>query len=233
MKKRVALTREPPFNDELRDALSSTVRITEIPLTRTVYCSHTIIVDELASHPRRDTFATLAITSARAAQYLECALAFAADDAVVAVLGRATMNAVLAAGAVSADRVVALAQEENAAALGALIERGPVLALSANNPRPELRTAVLAKGLVFDEVVCYSTQSVELTKSERRGLRRAQVVVIGAPSAWNVARHEVSPHAVVVTWGETTASAVRADHAVVRVAKSSDPANVADAVLAP
>jgi precorrin-2 methylase len=61
-------------------------------------------------------------------------------------------------------------------------------------------------------VECYETTSVELGEEAFEQLRRADVVFIGAPSAWRVARAIVTDGAWVLVPGVTTLAAVRADH---------------------
>jgi hypothetical protein len=53
---------------------------------------------------------------------------------------------------------------------------------------------------------------MELTSQQRETLANADVVFIGAPSAWEVAKDYVSRGAWVVVPGSTTGDAVRASH---------------------
>jgi uroporphyrinogen-III synthase len=231
MKKRVVLTREAPLNDELAAALRGQARVRVVELTETEFRLPTLVAAELSERPLRSKYQTVAVTSARAAPYAVLALSFAAPDAVLAAVGKSTLQRLGAEGALKNDRVISVPDESNAAALGELIDRGPVLALTADSPRPELRAAVSEKGLVYDSVVCYSTVQVMPTRAQRRRLHRAHVVVIAAPSAWRVARLDVNERATIVTLGVSTASEVRRDHPRVRIANSTDMADVIREVL--
>ncbi len=90
---------------------------------------------------------------------------------------------------------------------------GPVLLLGAATMRPELASALRAKGIDVVSVACYETQGATLSASDERLLRDADVVFIGAPSAWSVARELVAPETWVVVPGASTGTDVRRDHA--------------------
>ena len=231
MKSRVVLTREPPLNDELAAALRGRAKVRVVSLTTTEFRNPTLVAAELSRHPMRGKFETIAVTSARAAPYAAMALTFAAPNAVLGAVGKATLERLTAEGAVQPGRTISVPDDANAAALGELIERGPVLALTADTPRPELRSAVAEKGLFYDAVVCYNTVIVVPDRAQQRQLRKADVVVIAAPSAWRAAREDVRADATVVTLGATTAGAVRMDHANVRVANSTQLVDVVLEVL--
>jgi hypothetical protein len=61
-------------------------------------------------------------------------------------------------------------------------------------------------------IACYETNGVALSANDVQVLRDADVLFIGAPSAWALAREHVSDGAWVVVPGATTGAAVRADH---------------------
>jgi hypothetical protein len=61
-------------------------------------------------------------------------------------------------------------------------------------------------------IACYETIDVALGEDERETLRLSDVLFIGAPSAWKVARQDVRPEAWVVVPGATTGAAVGVDH---------------------
>jgi uroporphyrinogen-III synthase len=219
-RRRVVLTREAPHNDELATALSAHVRVSEVELTRTQFRSLADVTDDLGGLIERGLFQTVAVTSRRAARYVDAALAVATVDARVAVVGASTRDAVVAQSPHAAQRIMTPPQISNAAGLGAVIDRGPVLALGAEQARSELVDALGEKGLTSESVICYRTVAAPLSRRKRRRLQRADIVVIFAPSAWESAKTTVGPHTHVVAVGETTADAVRRDHAALSIAES-------------
>jgi uroporphyrinogen-III synthase len=156
-------------------------------------------------------YATVAITSARAARYLPSVLDQCANDAVIAVVGPATHAAVLAAG-VGDHAIVGGPAAIDAAALATVINRGPVLHLGAATPRAELADGVAMRGLSFTHVTCYSTRPRVLDGLEQEKLNLGDIIAISAPSAWQVAKEHVRTSTMIVVPGATTADAVRADH---------------------
>jgi uroporphyrinogen-III synthase len=76
----------------------------------------------------------------------------------------------------------------------------------------ELTHVLQERGVVVAHVACYETLSVEPTSAQRETLANADVVFIGAPSAWAVAKDFVSPSAWVIVPGTTTGEVVRASH---------------------
>jgi hypothetical protein len=62
-------------------------------------------------------------------------------------------------------------------------------------------------------VACYETIGVTLGPSEQAALHSADVLFIGAPSAWAVARAYVTSDAWVVVPGPATGAEVRPEHA--------------------
>ena len=84
--------------------------------------------------------------------------------------------------------------------------------IGAAGGRDELPDELERQGLVVARVSCYETVPAELVDAQRAALAEADVVVIGAPSAWRVARSSVRATAWVVVPGPTTAAAVRAEH---------------------
>ena len=218
----VVLTREPPRNDDTRHALKEFCRVLEVPLTLTNYFDDTVVATSLAALPFAHQFATVIVTSARAARYLALALGVAGSDAAVVTIGPATTAAVRDALESASSVPVVQAPAATADALGSSLTRGPVLALGAASPRPELRDVVVARGLVFSAVACYETVPVALTGFTSEELRVADVLVVAAPSAWRVARNEIRRGTTVVAIGATTAAEVLRDHELVTTAEDRD-----------
>jgi uroporphyrinogen-III synthase len=69
-----------------------------------------------------------------------------------------------------------------------------------------------ARGLVVAVVACYETVTTPPDDEGERRLREADVVVIGAPSAWAVAASFIGPKVWVVVPGATTSAVVRERH---------------------
>ena len=202
----VVVTREVGRNDTLRDWLTPTATILEVPLTATAYRPLPEVEADLALAGDHGPFAVLAVTSARSRNYLEAARRVCARDVEVWTVGATTSGAVTDAGlAVSGEAHSALEVARQ-------IDHGPVLALGAREMRGELATELAARAIHVQTVVCYETVPLEPDEAARAAIRSADAVVIGAPSAWRVARTLVSPATWVVVPGETTAAAVRADH---------------------
>lgn len=212
----VVLTREAGHNDVERAWLPDDANVVEVPLTATKFFSLEDVARELESCEHRGSFRALAVTSARAADYVSVALGSLAPGAQILVVGPATARAL-------ADRgigVTALAPSR-AVEIADSISSGPVLQLGASEMRDELATELAARQIATERVACYETLPLELDEADRAVLASADVVLIGAPSAWSVARAYVGPDAWVVVPGATTAAAVRAHH--VRVLENWGP----------
>jgi uroporphyrinogen-III synthase len=122
-------------------------------------------------------------------------------------VGAATSRALHDVGVDVAHEAAATALD-----LADVIAEGPVLVLGACAGRDELRAALAARAVRCDVVGCYDTRALELEESARGELARCDVVFIGAPSAWRVARAHVRADAWVLVPGPTTAEVVRAHH---------------------
>ncbi len=201
----VVVTRESGRNDALRDWLSPAT-ILEVPLTTTTYRPLEEVEADLARAGERGPFSVLVVTSARSRDYLVAARRVCARDAEVWTVGPATSDAVIDAGLTVSG--------EAASALGVArrLDHGPVLALGAREMRGELASELASRAIRVETVDCYETVPRELDEAARASLGSADAVVIGAPSAWRVARSLVRPDTWVIVPGETTAAAVRADH---------------------
>ena len=101
--------------------------------------------------------------------------------------------------------------------LDAEIADGPVLLLGAAAMREELAESLIQRGVVVEKLTCYETIPAVLAPEEEIQLREADVVFIGAPSAWLVAMMYLDPQTWVVVPGSTTEGAVSRHHGRVLV----------------
>ena len=203
----IVVTREDGKNDTLVAWLPSGVTVDEVPLTTTLYFDPGDVQAALASSPAHGTFRSLVVTSERGADYVEIARHASTSDVEVFVVGPTTSSALTTRG------IQVHAQgDASADALAPYISRGPVLLLGARSTRDELITALREKGLEVETVACYETVGLSLDSSGAAALRNADVIFIGAPSAWTVAREYVKNDAWVVVPGATTGATVRLDH---------------------
>jgi uroporphyrinogen-III synthase len=204
----IVVTREDGKNDTLMAWLPTGVMVDEVPLTTTLYFDPDDVRAALASSPASGTFRSLVVTSERGAHYVEIARHASTSDVEVFGVGATTSSALTTRG------IRVHAQGDGSAdALAPYISRGPVLLLGAQSMREELITALREKGLEVETVACYETVGLALDPSDAATLRNADVIFIGAPSAWTVAREYVKSDAWVVVPGATTGATVRFDHA--------------------
>ena len=203
----VVLTREAGENESLASWLPDGCHVREVPLTTTRYVGDDEVARELRASSFYGSFNALVVTSARTVRYVEVASDALAKGAEVFSVGPSTTASLYERGvnvtAQAAGRSIDLARQ---------VLQGPVLLLGAASMRDDLSDALSARGLEVVRVTCYET--VPVTPDERGAsvLREAQVVFVGAPSAWAVARDFVSRDAWVVVPGATTCAVVRADH---------------------
>ena len=203
----VVLTREVGQNDELRSWVGDHAAVIEVPLTTTHYRDLDVVRREMRALPRFGIFRALVVTSARSGDFAPAALAALAADAAVLSVGPATTKALADAGVSVTGEGAGRAVD-----LASLIDEGPVLVIGAAQMRDELSDALAARGVEVVRVACYETLAVSLSDADVGALRRADVVLIGAPSAWRVAQPHVGPSTWIVVPGATTADAVRRDH---------------------
>ena len=196
----VVVTREAGQNETLKSWLPKGAEVSEIPLTTTNYFDDDEVRAALESSEHFGRFRSLVVTSARSASYREVVSSALAHDAITLAVGTASAS--------DGDVV----GQGGAADLATAIEHGPVLLLGARSMREELPGLLRAKGLDVTSVACYETLPVTLSNEDEATLRRADVVFIGAPSAWLVGAASISPDAWVVVPGATTASAVNPTH---------------------
>jgi uroporphyrinogen-III synthase len=204
---KVVLTREAGKNDELRGWLPEGAEVDEVPLTETRYVEASVVERDLRTAPHYGHYEALVITSARVKDYVAMSMAAMAEGAVVLSVGPATTRALHEEG-------VDVAGEARSRSLDLLryVERGPVLMVGAREMREELMESLRASGFEVDHVACYETRPVALSAEQAAVLRSAQVVVIGAPSAWSVARDCVTASTWVVVPGVATHESVVKDH---------------------
>lgn len=204
----VVVTRELGSNGSLLSLLPEEVTTSEVPLTTTRYFDTEEVVSDLHASEGFGSFRALVVTSARSALYVALARSALGEGGRVVSVGSAT------ARALESDDVESDVVGEGAAIdLVAQIDEGPVMILGAANMRPELALALEARGVEVTMVTCYETLPVVLTDDQGAELRRADVLFIGAPSAWLVAKAYVGESTWVVVPGVTTAASVRREHA--------------------
>ena len=200
---RVVVTREAGYNDSLRAWLSIDDVVDEVPLTTTAFVDDASIEASVAALVERN-IRYLVVTSARAARGAQIASRLLSVP--VLSVGAATSAALESRG------VVVSGEGESAVDVARRIEAGPVLSLGARDTRPELAGELATRGIESVHVACYETNVVALTDEQCETLRRADAVLIGAPSAWEVARADVRAETWVVVPGATTRDTVLASH---------------------
>lgn len=204
---RVVVTREAGYNDELRSWLSDGVTVNEVPLTTTRFFDANEVLSTLRASEHYGAFRALVVTSARSALYVAVAREGLKEGGSVLSVGSATARALE-----SEDFEVDVVGEGGAVDLAPTITEGPVLLLGAASMRDELATELKDRGVDVTRLVCYETLPAVLTSDDEGFLRNADVIFIGAPSAWLVASTFVPDPAWVVVPGATTAEAVRRQH---------------------
>jgi uroporphyrinogen-III synthase len=204
---RVVVTRERGHNKELVSWMPDNVSLIEVPLTTTRYFDSLTVHDTLRASLHFGHFRALVVTSARSALYVALAREALAPGGTVLSVGTATARALE-----NEDVDVDVVGDTGVVDLDAAIDDGPVLLLGAAAMRDELATTLVERGVVVEKLACYETVSAVLTPDEETALREAEVVFIGAPSAWFVASTFLDPRAWVVVPGTTTASVVSRDH---------------------
>jgi uroporphyrinogen-III synthase len=203
----VVVSRERGHNDSLIAWLPNGATVREVPLTTTRFYDSDEVMSVLRESHYFGQFRYLVVTSARSALYASLAKESMGLHGAVLVVGTATAHALE-----DESVEVGLIGEGGAADLAASIDEGPVLLLGAAGMRNELERALLARGLVVESLACYETVHADLSGADQAALRDADVVFIGAPSAWAVAEDFVSERTLVVVPGSTTAAAVQHSH---------------------
>ncbi|MHB8380156.1 MAG: uroporphyrinogen-III synthase [Acidimicrobiales bacterium] len=201
------VTREAGYNDALRSWLPEDVTVDEVPLTTTRFFDANEVLSSLRASEHYGAFRALVVTSARSALYVAVAREGLGEGGSVLSVGSATARA-LETEDVEVDAVGKGAAIE----LAPTITKGPVLLLGAASTRDELSTELKDRGVDVVTLACYETVPAVLTSDDEGLLRDADVILIGAPSAWAMASAFVSPNAWVVVPGPTTAGVVRRRH---------------------
>ena len=209
---KVVLTREAGMNDELRKWIPKRVTVVEVPLTTTSYRDVTAFSTELKNLDSCGAFTGLVVTSARSARYVSPALANCSSDVKIYSVGSSTSRAITKTGNEVDVEASAMSSE-----LASHIASGPVLIIGAKEMRHELSDELNSKAVPTVRVWCYETVGAELDQKQRDELSSADVVIIGAPSAWKVAKPHVRSEAWVIASGEITASEIRDDHNRVKI----------------
>lgn len=203
----VVVTRERGYNDTLTSWLPEGVTFSEVPLTITRFFDSREVLATLRASDDYGKFRALVVTSARSALYVALAREGLMDGGSVLSVGSATARALE-----SEDIEVDVVGDAGAVDLAPEITEGPVLLLGAAAMRDELTVALESRGVEVTALSCYETLPAALSADEERLLRAADVVFIGAPSAWFVAKAFVSANSWVVVPGATTGAVVRRQH---------------------
>jgi uroporphyrinogen-III synthase len=206
----VVFGRETGKNDSLKPWLPPDATVSEVPLTTTTYFDAAAVRADLEKSRAHGMYRTLVVTSARSADYVDVARQSSTMDVAVVSVGPSTSAALNSRGV-----QVQTQGEGSAESLAHEITQSPVLLLGAASMRGELAAALRAKGLEVVCIACYETVGVTLTPGDVTTLRDADVLFVGAPSAWAVAREHVREKTWVVVPGASTGDAVRIDHAQV------------------
>jgi uroporphyrinogen-III synthase len=203
----VVVTRERGHNDSLTAWLPGDATVREVPLTTTRFFASDEVMNVLRESHFFGQFRYLVVTSARSALYASLARDALAVDGAVLVVGTATAHALEDE---SVD--VGVIGQGAAVDLAPAIDAGPVLLLGAAAMRDELERVLVSRGLLVETLSCYETVSADLSGTDQAALREADVVFIGAPSAWSAAEDFVSEGTLVVVPGATTAAVVERTH---------------------
>jgi uroporphyrinogen-III synthase len=205
---KVVVTRERGSNDSLVEWLPDNAIVKEVPLTTTRFFDADEVLTTLRASEFFGAYRALVVTSARTALYVSLARVALGERATVVSVGSATARALE-----SEDVEVDVVGDAGAEDLASQIGQGPVLLLGAASMRPELASALQTRGLSVTTLACYETVPAVLSDDDTKELREGNVVFIGAPSAWLVAKAFVASDAWVVVPGATTGDVVRRDHA--------------------
>ncbi len=218
---KIVVTRERGHNESLREWLDPP--FAEVPATRTLERGVEDVRAELAETAPGATW--LVVTSSRSVGPLSVGRDLVSPSTRVAAVGEATARALLAL-----DWPVDVVGSSGALSLLEHLDTSPILVVGAESARPELPAELRRRGIEVRVVSLYRTEARTLEESERRVLREADVVVVGAPSAWRVLRADIEPRTFVVVPGETTRAEVARDHQRVLVGGGADWPAVRDLV---
>ena len=203
----VVVTRERGHNDVLTRWLPEGASVSEVPLTETHFLDNDQVLEALRASASYGRYRVLVVTSARSALYVGLARTALGAGGTVHTVGTATARA-LENEDIDVD-VVGMAGSTD---LAQDIVEGPVLILGAAGMRDELAVALAERSVEVTKLTCYETVPAELSDADEALLRAADVVFIGAPSAWKNAEAYVLDRTWVVVPGATTADEVRRTH---------------------
>jgi uroporphyrinogen-III synthase len=195
---RIALTREHGFNASLYELVPANATVVEVPLTRTV----TLTVDAAAlAEPD-----VIVVSSVRAC------------DVALEIITRwpsATVRAVgpKTAAALSDRGVTAAVCDGVREAVRVHVPAHVAVIGARTSTLDDVAPEDIPLGVFIDTIAAYDTVALELDDAATAQLHDCDVVFIGAPSAWHVAREWVRESALVIVPGSTTAEAVSRDHA--------------------
>lgn len=203
----IVLTREAGRNEEARAWLPIDAVVHEVPLTTTIYFAIDEVNRHLQTMPEYGTYKVLVVTSRRSADYIHAAQGALGEGARVLSVGPATTRALFHRGIAVAGGATASALE-----LAGLITEGPILMVGAAVTHEELSQELHSRQLSVTKVACYETLPAELNDEQVALLQSADVILIGAPSAWSRARDFVTNAAWVIVPGASTGEVVAQDH---------------------
>jgi len=203
----VVVTRERGHNDVVAAWLPEGSSVNEVPLTDTHFLDNEEVLSALRASPNYGRYRVLVVTSARSALYVALARAALRPGGTVHTVGTATARALE-----NEDVEVDFVGTAGSLDLAKDIEEGPVLILGAQAMRDELAVALGERGVEVTKLTCYETVPAQLSDDEVALLRAADVVFIGAPSAWGNAVAHVAERTWVVVPGTTTGDEVRHTH---------------------
>ena len=204
---KIVLTREAGKNDELRRLLPSHHAIADVPLTATEFFSIHDVETQLRSSKFFGRFESLVATSARVDRYVGLVDEAMASHFEVFTVGRTSEQVLAQHGLVVTHRSDGGAEE-----LNHYITHNPVVLLGAQEMREELTIALRKRGLEVEHIKCYRTLPVQPTAEQQGLLLAADVIAIGAPSTWTVAKPFVNESTWVVVPGATPATVVAESH---------------------
>jgi uroporphyrinogen-III synthase len=203
----VALTRERGRNEDLRRLVGERADVVETPLTMTRYRPLREVDAEVRASRHFGLFRSLVVTSSRSERYVAVLRDALIDRYEVFSVGARTSEVLERLGLTATRESSGTARD-----LAPFIREGPVLILGAVNGRNELVRELDDRDLGPVVLECYETLPAPLVGDSLEHLRRADVVFIGAPSAWRVASPVVSDDAWVLVPGESTLGEVRMTH---------------------
>lgn len=204
---KIVTTRESGHNGALTRWVPDEAQVHEVPLTTTNYVDDATVANEVRATAAYGSYRALVVTSARSARYATTAFAALSRTAEVFSVGPSTTKAL-------SERGITVGAQATGSSLDLVrqIIRGPVLVIGATAMRGELKEALLECGFDVTTITCYETIPTPPDNAGAQLLREADVVLVGAPSTWEVAQPFVRADAWVAVPGPTTGVIVREQH---------------------